>query len=274
MRIHGICLVKNEGDIMRYFLRDSARWCDRIYVFDNGSTDHTWAIARELAGAMPQVALYKQDGRTFDDALRAEVFRHYKAQAQPGDWWCRLDADEIYIDNPREFLAQIPAQFHVVWSQHLQYFLTTADLPRFTPQDETEAPEINETNLPRYYLANASESRFFRHRAGLEWPGGAWPHHLGLVAPQRIRLKHLQYRSPAQVQRRLDTRRAAAAGGWQHFQHSLEKTWREKVADPAGLSLDRGDGQYDIDPAKLPRHLEPTWRRGLKRIMHGLHLWP
>jgi hypothetical protein len=274
MRIHGICLVKNEGDIMRYFLGQSARWCDSIYVFDNGSTDSTWATAQELARTMPQIIPFQQDGRPFNDALRAEVFQHFKSRAQPGDWWCRLDADEIYIDDPRAFLSRVARRHHVVWSQHLQYYLTSADLPRFRPQDELTAPVIGADNLPRYYRADASESRFFRHRPGLQWADGAWPHHLGLVAPERIRVKHLQYRSPAQIQLRLDTRRAAAATGWQHFQHSLEKSWREKIAAPEGFSLDRGDGEYEIDPARLPRHLEAPSRRALKTLMHGLHLWP
>jgi hypothetical protein len=169
----------------------------------------------------------------------------------------------------------VPAGDHVVWATHLQYYLTTADLPRFTPEDAAQAPEIDASNLPRYYIANASEARFFRHRAKLDWPAdAAWPHHLGVVTPERIRLRHLQYRSPAQIQRRLDTRREAQANGWKHFGHSLEQTWQEKIVDPSGLTLDQFDGQFAIDPQRLPRHLETPSRRALKRVMHGLRLWP
>jgi hypothetical protein len=87
-------------------------------------------------------------------------------------------------------------------------------------------------------------------------------------------VKHVQYRSPAQIQRRLDTRRAAAAAGWQHFAHSTQENWRDKIADPARLHRDHGDGQYEIDEKALVPHLEPAWQRCLKHVMHGLHLWP
>ena len=45
--------------------------------------------------------------------------------------------------------------------------LTTADLARFSSEVDSSLPEIDEENAPRYYAANASEGRFFRHRAGL-----------------------------------------------------------------------------------------------------------
>ena len=108
MRIHGICLVKNESDILRYFFRESMRWCDRIYVFDNGSTDTTWEVVNEIAAAHPQVIPAIHDGCPFDDALRGRIFRQFRADAAPGDWWCRLDADELYIDEPRAFLERVP----------------------------------------------------------------------------------------------------------------------------------------------------------------------
>ncbi len=274
MRIHGICLVKNEADILRYFARKSAAWCDRIYVFDNGSTDGTWELCQELARTSAQVVPFRQDDRRFDDGLRAEVFQHFREDASPGDWWCRLDADEIYIDDPREFLDRVPAAHHVVWSVHFQFHLTTADLPRLSLETDGAAPEMNDSNLPRYYVADASEARFFRHRARLQWPGGAWPRHLGLVTPERIRLKHFQYRSPAQIQLRLDTRRAAAARGWAHFGHSLEKRWEEKIADPETLTCDTGASGLKADPARLPNHLEPAWIRAAKGFLHRGKFWP
>jgi hypothetical protein len=272
MKIHGICLVKNEGDIMRYFLRQSAAWCDRIHVFDNGSTDATWTIAQELARTMPQIVPHRSDPRPFDDALRAEVFNQHRAEAAPGDWWCRLDADEIYIDDPRSFLAGVPRAHHVVWAIHLQFYLTHADRARF--ETESTAPEMTAENLPRHYRANASEPRFFRHRDGLSWPGGAWPRHIGLVHPRRIRLKHFQYRSPGQMQVRIATRREAQEKGWQHFSHTLRGDWESLLADAATLETDRGDGTYEIEERNLPRHLESPATRALKRLMHGFHLWP
>lgn len=272
MRILGLCLVKNEADIIRMSLRESLHWCDRIFVFDNGSTDATWDYVQEAARSDARVVPFKQDGKPFDDALRAEIFAAFRHEAAEGDWWSRLDADEFYVDEPRAFLAAVPHAHHVVWGSWLQYFLTTEDLARFSPADEQSPPEMTPELLPRYYQAKGGEARFFRHRKGLVWNGGAWPTHLGLVEPRRIRVKHFQYRSPAQIQRRLDTRRAAAAAGWQHFAHSTQESWRDKVADATRLTLDRGDGQLAAEQSNA--HLEPTTQRALKRIMHGLGIWP
>lgn len=274
MRIHGLYLVKNEADIVRLSLRESARWCDQIYVFDNGSTDGTWEIVHEMSKKLPAVIPFKQDGRPFDDSLRAEIFNAFRDKAEPGDWWCRLDADELYVDDPKTFLSSVSQAHHVVWGAMLQYFLTTEDLARFSAADETSPPEMMLNNLPRYYQAKGGEPRFFRHRPRLEWPPGAWPLHLGLVEPRRIRVKHLQYRSPAQIQRRLDTRRQAAAAGWQHFGHSLETDWKQKISQTDRLQLDRNDGVYATDESAPRIHLEPAWQRLVKRFMHGFGFWP
>jgi Glycosyl transferase family 2 len=273
MRIFGLCLVKNEADIMRLSLEESLRWCDRIFVFDNGSSDATWDITREVAARDRRVVPFKQDPKPFDDALRAEIFNEYRLEARAGDWWCRLDADEFYVDDPRTFLGSVSPANHVVWGAWLQFFLTERDLDRFPAGSESEPPFVTPDFLPRYYQAKGGEPRFFRHRDRLVWPAGSWPAHLGLVEPRRIRVKHFQYRSPAQIQCRLDTRRAAAAHGWEHFGHSIQENWREKIANANSLTLDQGNGQYASE-SSAPYHLERSWQRAIKRLMHGLGVWP
>ena len=166
-----------------FFLHSAAQWCDYIYVLDNGSSDDTWAITQDLARTCPKIVAFRQDDQPFTDTLRAEVFNAYAEHAEVGDWWCRLDADEIYIDNPQSFLRQQPQHYQVVWSIHLQYYLTELDLVRFDPEN-SQAPEMTEATLPRYYVANASEGRFFRHRPRLRWSSGYWPRHLGLSSLQ------------------------------------------------------------------------------------------
>src|SRR5688500_16851086 len=104
MKIHAICVVKNEADIIEETLRAAASWANWIYVLDNGSHDGTWEAVQRLAAEVPSVVPYKQDRRPFDFELRGDLLRHYVGRAKRGDWWCILDADEIYIDDPRQFL--------------------------------------------------------------------------------------------------------------------------------------------------------------------------
>jgi hypothetical protein len=273
MKLHGIMLVKNEADIVEFALDRAAVWAERIYVFDTGSTDDTWARVQNLAKRCPAIVPYRSAARDFRDELRGEVFNAFRHEAGPGAWWCRLDADEVYAEDPRAFLADVPGYHHVVWAAHLQFYFTPADVARF-PHLEGERPTIDETNRPRYYLNNSSEARFFRHRSRLRWDDGSWPRHLGLVHPRRIPLRHFQYRSPQQIQLRLDTRRQAARAGYQHFGHSLQTRWQEQVRDAAGLHYDDGQAPLRIDETQMPRHLERPGQRILKRILHGTGIWP
>jgi glycosyltransferase involved in cell wall biosynthesis len=271
LKIHGICLAKNESDLIRYSLQEKLSWCDFIYVYDNGSTDKTWEIAREMAeGSEGRIVLFRTDDKPFGDGLRGEVFNHFRGRADPGDWWCRADVDEFYAVNPREFLADVPPHHHVVWSIHIQYLFTELDLERFERKGESRIPD----DLPRHYIANYSEPRFFRHRRGLVWnEKDAWPVHMGVVTPKRIPVRHYQFRSPEQIQRRLATRREAAARGYAHFLHSQAEDWREKIDPSAELHLDTRDGNYIIDEAAMPAHMERPIQRIVKFIAHGLKFW-
>jgi hypothetical protein len=40
----------------------------------------------------------------------------------------QLDADEIYIDDPRVFLAKVPDRSQTVWSASFQYYSTDQDV--------------------------------------------------------------------------------------------------------------------------------------------------
>lgn len=274
MKIFGICLLKNEADIVRYSFEENLRWCDRIFVYDNGSVDGTMDVVRELAKTQPGVVPFGSTDLDFVDRLRADVFNYFRGEAQRGDWWCRLDADEVYPDDVREFLTSLPAAEQFVWSVYLQFYPTEKDLARLEAYEGAPPFEANESNLPRYYLADYAEAKFFRHRPGLVWENGSWPEHAGLVARRMLRHKHFQYRSPAQIERRLVTRRAATAAGYGGFPHSHEASWREKVRPSETLHFDAGDNQYVIEEEKLPQHLEPAWQRALKRVLHGTGIWP
>jgi len=274
MKIHGICLVKNEADFLRFGIEANLTHFDGIYIFDNGSADGTWEEALCLQSRHPsRVFAWKSEETPFRDSLRGQVFNAFRTRAEPGDWWCRLDADEIYLDPVREFLSVVPARHHVVWSISHQYYFSAEDARKWESRPAGGTLEAMD-DLPRHYRINHSEARFFRHRDRLVWSEGSWPAHLGLVHPRRIRLQHYQYRSPSQIQRRLDTRRIAAAEGYEHFCHSLESHWREKITDSSDLLIEAPPKSAPPEPPGLPPHLEPRQRRLAKFVLHGLQIWP
>jgi hypothetical protein len=274
MRIFGLALVKNEEDIIRETFGRASDWCDAIHVFDTGSSDGTWEVVLEMARENPRIVPFKREVRPFRDELRAEVFNAVRRSAAMGDWWCRLDADEIYIDDPKRFLADVPHRHHAVFSASCQYYFTDNDLARYEEDPEAFLSCPAERRL-RYYTCNWSEVRFCRHRAGLVWSGSSWPTHMGVAHPRRIRLKHFQYRSPVQIQARLATRAEAVREGYKIFAaYDKGQDWREKVQAASGLEHDDGLNDIVIDESKLPRHLESPLHRVLKYMMHGTGLWP
>lgn len=268
-KIFCICLVKNEADIVGYCLQEASKWADRIIVYDGESTDGTWG--KVLALQSEKIVPWKSEDKVFNEGLRAEAFNAFRHEANEGDWWCRLDADEIYIQNPRQFLAPIRKPVHVVWGVAIEYAITTEDLETidFTTPADKLLPQL------RYYRACNSEPRFFRYRPRLVWPETAsWPIHLGPVHPQRILYRHYKYRSPEQIRARLGTRQSAIRRGALAKEYLLTQDWREKIGLRSDHFLDTGDGTYVIEEAKLPKH-RGTWpSRALKWWLHQSRIWP
>ena len=278
MKIFGLTLVKNEQDIIRQSMTAALEWCDRIGVVDNGSTDGTYEIVQELAAEHPdRFELCGVRDVPFDNDLRRIPFNALRPEAEAGDWWCRLDADEFYPVDPRSFLQdQVKAHEYVVWSIHLQYYYTDEDYQRWQSGDET----LEDRGRPiqkrrRYYRSDSSEARFFRHRKRLVWDEDcAWPYHLGPVAKNRIPVQHFLYRDPEQIKQRLQTRREAFEEGHHRWGENDPDAWKQKIVEASALHYDSHDGDFVIEEELLPNHLESLPRRVVKRIFHGIGVWP
>jgi glycosyltransferase involved in cell wall biosynthesis len=223
MKIYAIALVKNEADIIRENLKAAALWASKIIVYDNGSSDETWDIVQRMKSDV--ICPWKQEANPFYDGLRGHAFNAFKHELQAGDWWCILDADEFYIKNPRLFLPGVPSRFHFVCKVSADFMLCSEDLSAeaFTGRFSEDKKKI------RYYSPfGFSEKRFFRHRSDLEWrPGYNLPHFIGAAYSRRIPVAHYQWRSPLQIQTRLQTRWVTLAqgyDGWDHFKQG--ENWR------------------------------------------------
>lgn len=289
MAIHSICLVKNEADIIERTLTEALAWSDFIYVYDNGSTDRTWEKVLALAATEPRVVPFRSDHAAYDNNLRRFPFAQYRKRCEPGDWWCHLDADEIYIDSPREFLAQVPRQYDAVWCVRFQYFFTDEDQQRYAADPALYADDVPLEQKCRYYSNNWSEIRFFRYHPRLRWHTGKYPYPLVNSFGRRIRVKNYPYRSPQQIERRIETRRAAIERGrfrhertpnlsqvttaaplrWQYREpRKAPESWTSRVAPASALIRDDGVS-YAFDEALLPPIVQvpDSMRRRLKRAL-------
>lgn len=241
MRIFAIMLVKNEADIVRSVILSAKEWADRIFIMDNGSTDGTWEICKSLADE--KVVPWKQDFRPYSNGLRADVFNEFRHEAEDGDWWCfKLDADEFYPESPRDFLKNTPAKYHLVAKKSLDYVITSDDIENydFTGNFEKDREHI-------HYIKNScwTEPRFFRYRKSLKWKfdeGSHYPETAGVLSPNLILVQHYQYRSPKQIQARLDLRNSLTTKkSGVCFRHVKETDWHELLHDKSDCILTDSD---------------------------------
>jgi glycosyltransferase involved in cell wall biosynthesis len=270
VKILGILLVKNEVDILEAALVDAARWADRVFVLDNGSTDGTWELLSSLASDVI-VPAYREP-RLYQRSFRADIFNRFRSEASDGDWWCNMDSDEFYIDDPRTFLAAVPRRYHVVFKKSVEYRLTFEDLDehQFTGRFE------NDRRLIRYVNPVClEEMRFFRHYGRLRWESSGpnasdQPRYLGVHYPKPILARHYRYRSPQQMQERLDIRLAIPRDSeGRPFRHVTEKKWQELLAHRADVVLDNGKETYAS--LRLRRPVKEAPLRALRKRL--LRLW-
>lgn len=243
MKIYALLLVKNEVDIIGSVLKSAAQWSDKLIVFDNGSTDGTWEKVKEIAGEYPNIIPFMQDNRPFRIGLRSILFNTFKKELTKNDWWCiRMDGDEFYIDNPREFLSTIPAKYKQVWKDSIDFQLTKEDVEEFSFANNFEQDKIN---INYYKPKTWTEIRFLRHSNRLRWNvEQKLPIPKGLTYPKKIRVKHFQFRNPIQLEKRFKTRQQAIAKNCHSFKHEKGKSWNDYLTNRADLIKDTHDGNY------------------------------
>ena len=255
MKIFSIMLVKDEADIVASVIKDAEKWADKIFILDNGSTDGTWEIIQSLKNDV--VMPLRQDFRPFSRGMRAEIFNEYKHLASDGDWWClALDADEFYVENPKQFLESIPKNCHLVAKKSLDYSISSEDIEEFDFKGSFEEDKANIRYLNKTCW---SEPRFFRFRKNLKWStdmGSQYPIHAGNLADKKILVKHYQFRSPQQMQKRLDVRNASEAKKQGlAFRHVKETDWHELTKPRSELVFDDGSmNTYDSLPVRNNMH--------------------
>ncbi len=269
MKIYALSVVKNEADVIEASLKAASKWADKIFVWDNGSTDGTWEKVQALQDDV--ITPWKQDGQPFRDNLRHLIFNDLKHWAKPGDWWCfKLDADEFYADDPRAFLAKVPSKYHYVCARYIQFQITEEDLKeyRFTGDFSKDREHI------QYFEKKAwAEARFMRHRDRVTWPAeNFFPKNMGIVYPKLISMLHYALRSPEQIQRRLDARNKAKEHGYVAT-HVTQTGWKEMIRKREDLfSLKEGVDFATVMPAN--EYLHKPHKYFIKRLLHGLKILP
>ncbi len=233
MKIYAICLIKNEGDIIAECLIHALKFCDRIFVLDNGSTDGTWETVNSLARQYPEIVIEEQLLVPFRDGMRSVVYNKYHQELSDQDWWLRLDGDELMEGNPRKVLAkanQENADFITAWN--LQFYYTDSDYEHWASENAEPPRPVAERR--RYYSINWREYRFFRNQSTQPWNEAIapqWPDGLKKPCSLRVFNRHYPYRNPNQIREKL-----AARYGHAQFRHIDSVDWKSKLLPSSKLN--------------------------------------
>lgn len=206
MKLNAICMVKNEVDIVGETLINACRFCHRIYVFDNGSTDGTYELLQKLSATHEQIVIAAHSDEMFKNQLRNRVYNMYHNLYEDTDWWYILDADELLVDDPRPMLEKAAAQNkNAMRAWMAQFYFTDADMAQY--DSENHAQPI--TQRRRYYRINWREPRFFLNAKDTSWPetiSGRFPPFCNRLYAHSPVLRHYAQRTPEQITARVKIR--------------------------------------------------------------------
>lgn len=104
MKIHAFILTWNEQDIVGLVIKHYQKFCDKVTILDNHSSDHTATIAKDLG-----CEVQKFGNKFFDDAENMKI-KNECWKGCDADWVIVCDCDEVlfagYDDNCRSINSE------------------------------------------------------------------------------------------------------------------------------------------------------------------------
>jgi len=277
MKYHGLLVVRDEADIITQSVRYALTWADWIYAFDTGSTDGTWDILQEIASKDKRLVLYGRESIRIRNDLRAMLFERYRDQAASGNWFAIVDADEFYHIPPPVFVREwLRPEETAVCYQLYDFKLTKQECRRLRSLTaiEIERREPIEQRRRHYIPIVFAEPRLFQYRPTMRWVPSKTPYNLGLIARERIPIRHYPNRDPLQMEARYRLRsQMRPYVGLSASPHWITN-WRDMLVN----ETDTGSGlEYWKPKTPLPvysrmNHIASPPKRMAQRVVHSMLL--
>jgi glycosyltransferase involved in cell wall biosynthesis len=251
-RLYAICVVKDEDDIIAQTLTHAVRYCDKVYVLDNGSSDQTWQIVQSLQKRYNSIIPFGQTSEPWRDGLRSLVYNELHYSLSKEDWWLILDSDEFLAEDPRPLIERAMHQnADVIVAWQIQFYYTEIDYQAHLEGKDSRSLPIFDRR--RHYLINWQESRLFRNQTDKRWDARISekvPNGLRRVCRQRILNRHYQFRDPEQIQKRLNLR-----FGNPYFRaHVKSNTWHDVIRPSRKLNFYENGDPWRFRPSGLIYH--------------------
>jgi glycosyltransferase involved in cell wall biosynthesis len=214
MKLYGMLIAKNEGDIIEQTLLSLKEFggFEKIFFYDNGSSDNTLNIARKFNDLVTCIDV---SNTTYSDTLKYELLYSQAHTYANGDWMAILDADELYAESllPKIDFAERHGA-NCIEAKSAQFYLTEKD------NASVFDPSVEAIKQRKHYLINYGEPRLFKYSDALKLNDKLVKSRDGVLvsSAEKLLINHFQYRSSPQLQTRIAVRKAnnPSSGNWYH----------------------------------------------------------
>lgn len=138
MKIVSFTMVNNESEIIESFIRYNYNFLDEMYIIDNGCTDNTIKILRNLINDGYKIVIYDESLEAYDQFRLDNKYLNKIIKESDPDLIIPLDADEFIISDhkdPRKEMEKLSLDkiYYVNWQWYVM----------------TEKDDVKETFIPR-----------------------------------------------------------------------------------------------------------------------------
>jgi hypothetical protein len=130
VKVTGISMVRNEGDVIEAFVRHHAEVVDELIVIDHCSTDGTGELLRALAAEGLPLTLRHEGSLVHRQSVVLTGLMRDAATSRGADWVVPLDADEFLLaldGDVRGVLRAMPRDR--AWTVELRFYVPCPDDP-------------------------------------------------------------------------------------------------------------------------------------------------
>jgi len=194
-RTAGVCMVKDEADIIGYTLMHMAGQVDELIVADNGSSDDTGRILADLARHLPLSIVEDPDPAYYQSRKMTELAA--LAAAGGATWIVPFDADELWF-SPLGRISDVLADLWpvpIARASLYNHFCTALDAPGPVPFISTRWRQIAPAPLDKVAFRWEPGAVIHQGNHGVTLPGC-------MDSVLALQVRHFPYRSPEQFVRK------------------------------------------------------------------------